>query len=76
MHCPMILTICISIKGALPPLKWSAFFPPFIKFQSLAVNIGLLPSLTNSFVLSPLICILSHHTLRRNIPQVNAFQVR
>ena len=74
MHCPVILTICISIKGVLPPLKWSPFSSPFIKFQSLAMNISLLPSLTNSFVLSPLVCILSCHALRCDILQVNAYQ--
>ena len=27
MRCPVIITVCISIKGVLPPLEWSAFLP-------------------------------------------------
>ena len=74
MCCLVILTICVSIKGVLPPLEWSACSSPIIKFQSLTVNIGLSSSLTNSFIPFPLVHLLSHRTLRCKIPQVNAYQ--
>ena len=77
MHCPVIITVCISIKGVLPPLEWSAFFSPFIKNPISHCKLWSLVFL-NQFLnpLSFLSHTISRRAPRRDIPQVNAYQAR